>query len=315
MITRSDVDAATARIAGRVRRTPIAEVDPATFGGPAWLKCEFMQHTGTFKPRGAFNRILSAAENGELDPDIGIVVASGGNAGMANAYAAAQLGVPATVFVPQNAPAVKVARLQAYGATVIQHGSEYAIAFEAAVKHAADTGAVYCHAYDQREIAAGAGTMGTELLEQLAGNVDTIILAVGGGGLMAGVAAATEGIATVVAVEPHGIPTLNAALAHGGPVDIAVSGIAVDSLGARRIGDIAYAVAVRTGVRSVLVSDDDIINARTTLWADRRIAVEHGTAAALAALTTGAYRPRDGERIVIVLCGANTDPSDLRDRV
>jgi threonine dehydratase len=311
MITSAEVGEAMARIAGRVRRTPIAEVDPDTFPGPAWLKLEYMQHTGTFKARGAFNRILAARERGELDRAVGVVVASGGNAGLANAYAAAELGVPATVFVPVNAPRVKVDKLRGYGARVVLHGQEYAAAYEAAVNHATDTGAVYCHAYDQPEIAAGAGTLGTELLIQLAGEVDTIVLAVGGGGLMAGVAAAAEGVARVVAVEPTTIPTLNTALAHGGPVDVAVSGIAADSLGARRIGDIAYAVAVRTSVRSVLVGDDDLVAARRMLWEHRRIAVELGAAAALAALTSGAYIPEPGERTVIVLCGANTNPADL----
>ncbi|NJC72201.1 threonine/serine dehydratase [Planosporangium thailandense] len=312
MITRDDVDTAVPRISGHVRRTPLAEVEAGSFPGQVWLKCEFMQHTGSFKARGAFNRILTARELGDLDPAVGIVVASGGNAGLANAYAAATLGVPATVYLPTNAPPVKVAMLRALGARVVSHGEEYAEAYEAAVKHAADTGAVYCHAYDQPEIAAGAGTLGLEILSQLGGeNVDTIVLAVGGGGLMAGVAAAVEGIARVVAVEPEAIPTLHAALAHGGPVDVAVSGIAADSLGARRIGDIAYAVAVRTGVHSVLVRDEDIIAARKALWEHRRIAVEHGTAAALAALTTGVYRPQPGERVVVVLCGANTNPADL----
>ena len=311
MITRADVDAAAVRIAGRVRRTPLAEVDAGTFPGPAWLKCEFMQHTGTFKARGAFNRVLTAQELGELDPTVGVVVASGGNAGLANAYAATTLGVPVTVYLPQNAPRVKVDKLRGYGAAVVQHGTEYAAAYQAAVKRAADAGAVYCHAYDQPEIAAGAGTLGVELLDQLDGDIDTILVVVGGGGLMAGVAAASEGIAQVVAVEPASIPTLHAALASGGPVDVAVSGIAADSLGARRIGDIGYAVAVRTGVQSVLVTDHDIIAARHLLWDHRRIAVEHGAAAALAALTSGAYQPKPGERAVIVLCGANTDPSDL----
>ncbi|HET8680546.1 MAG TPA: threonine/serine dehydratase [Micromonosporaceae bacterium] len=311
MITRRDVDAAAARIAGRVRRTPVAEVDPGTFAGPSWLKCEFMQHTGTFKARGAFNRILAAREAGELDPAVGVVVASGGNAGLANAYAARALGVPATVFVPTTAPAVKVAKLRGYGAAVVQHGVEYAEAYEAAVKHAADMGAVYCHAYDQPEIAAGAGTLALELLNQLDSGVDTILVAVGGGGLVAGVAAAAEGTAQVIGVEPQSIPTLHAALANDGPVDVAVSGIAADTLGARRIGDIAYAVAVRTGVRSVLVTDEDLVVARRLLWDHRRIAVEYGAAAALAALTSGAYQPQPGERIAIVLCGANTDPAGL----
>jgi threonine dehydratase len=305
VITKLDVAAAAERIAGRVRRTPVIEADPG------WLKLEYLQHTGSFKPRGAFNRVLAAREAGELDPRTGIVVASGGNAGLANAYAAATLGVPATVFLPTSAPPVKVAKLHAYGATVVRAGEEYATAYEAAVKHAADTGAVYCHAYDQPEIVAGAGTLGTEILDEL-GGVDTVVLAVGGGGLMAGVAAAVDGAARVVAVEPVTIPTLHAALAAGAPVDVPVSGIAADSLGARRIGEIAFSVAVRTGVRSVLVDDAAIIDARRMLWDRWRIAVEHGAAAALAGLGSGAYVPEPGERMVIVLCGANTDPADLR---
>ncbi|UZX04826.1 threonine/serine dehydratase [Arthrobacter sp. CDRTa11] len=310
MITRNDVDQAAARIAGLTRQTPILEADSGTYPGPLWFKCEFMQHTGTFKARGALNRILATKERGELKPDVGVVVASGGNAGLANAYAAAQLGVPATVFVPETAPAVKVKKLEATGAMVIQAGVEYAVAYEAAVRHAAETGAVYCHAYDQPEIVAGAGTVGLELLEQLDG-VDTVLVAVGGGGLMAGIAAAVEGRARVVAVEPETAPTLHSALAAGAPVDVAVSGIAADSLGARRIGEIAYAVAVRAGVESVLVSDADIVAARSELWGQYRLVVEHGAAAAFAALHSGAYVPGAGERVVVVLCGANTDPATL----
>ena len=156
MIARADVDDAAARIAGHVRVTPVVEVDP----GAVWFKLELLQHTGTFKARGAFNRVLSARESGELDDRVGIVVASGGNAGLANAYAAAAVGVPATVFVPTTSPAVKVARLRSYGATVVQVGSEYAEAHEAALDHAAQSGAVLVHAYDQPEVAAGAGTCG-----------------------------------------------------------------------------------------------------------------------------------------------------------
>ncbi|WP_329104643.1 threonine/serine dehydratase [Micromonospora sp. NBC_01699] len=311
MITRVEVDAAAARIAGRVRRTPLIRVDPGDRAGAGWFKCEFMQHTGSFKARGAVNRVLAARESGELDPAVGIIVASGGNAGLANAYAARALGVPATVFVPLTAPAVKVAKLRAYGATVVQHGNEYAEAYEAAQKAVAETGAVYCHAYDQPEIVAGAGTAGSELIEQLDGEVDTILVAVGGGGLMAGVAAAAEGLARVVAVEPVTVPTLHHALERGGPVDVPVSGIAADSLGARRVGDIAYAVAVRTGVHSVLVTDDNLVDARRQLWDRWRIVVEHGAAAAYAALAAGAYRPEPDERVAVLLCGANTDPSDL----
>ncbi len=310
MITRIDVETARGRIAGRVRRTPVLAVESA-FGGTGWFKLEYLQHTGTFKARGAFNRILSAAEDGSLDRSVGVVVASGGNAGLANAFAARALGVPATVFVPENAPSVKVEKLRAYGAEVVLRGSEYAAAYEAAIEHARATGAVYCHAYDQPAIVAGAGTLGLEVLEDLAGQVDTIVLAVGGGGLMAGVAAATEGHCRVVGVEPVTIPTLHTALAAGGPTDVSVSGVTADSLGARRIGDIAYAVATRAAVQSVLVDDDDIVGARRLLWEEYRIVVEHGAATALAALTTGAYRPADGERYVVVLCGANTDPATL----
>jgi threonine dehydratase len=238
------------------------------------------------------------------------VAASGGNAGLAVAYAAAELGVPAVVFVPRNAPPVKVARLRALGATVHQVGTEYAEAFEAAVAHAADSEAVLCHAYDQPEVCAGQGTLGLELLEQVDG-VDTVIVAVGGGGLLAGVAAAIEGQATTVGVEPAAIPTLHAALAAGKPVDVTVSGVAADSLGARRCGDIAHAVGVRTGVRGVLVEDADLVDARRMLWSRYRIAIEYGAAAAVAALRSGGYRPEPTERVAVVLCGANTDPADL----
>ena len=312
MTTSSDVHAAAARIAGHIRVTPVIEADPGTFppAGRVWLKLEQLQHTGSFKARGALNRILSAAEQGVI-PAAGVVAASGGNAGIAVAYAAARQNVAARVYVPQAVPAVKVALLQQYGAEVVKSGSRYAEGYEAAVKHAAEVGALFCHPYDQPEVCAGQGTLGLELLEQTGGELDTVLVAVGGGGLMAGIAAATEGRARVVAVEPVTIPTLNAALAAGGPVDVDVSGIAADSLGATRIGDIAYAVAERTGVRSVLVDDADIIAARQLLWDRYRLPVEHGGATALAALLAGAYRPSDGERIAVVLCGANTDPATL----
>lgn len=309
MINRTDVDEAAQRIAGLTRLTPVLEADRGQYQGPVWFKCEFLQHTGSFKARGALNRILASQERGELTP-AGIVVASGGNAGLANAYAAARLGVPATVFVPAAAPAVKVAKLRDIGAAVVQGGAEYAVAYEAAVAHAAGTGAVYCHAYDQPEIAAGAGTVGLELLDQVPG-VDTVLVAVGGGGLMAGIAAAVEGRAKVVAVEPEGAPTLHTALRAGSPVDVAVSGVAADSLGARSVGAIGFAVAVRAGVDSVLVTDADIIAARSALWNGYRIVVEHGAAAAYAALLSGAYVPGPDERVAVVLCGANTDPATL----
>jgi threonine dehydratase len=312
MTTSAEVHAAAARIAGHIRVTPVIEADPGTFPPAArvWLKLEQLQHTGSFKARGAFNRILSAAEQ-DMIPAAGVVAASGGNAGLAVAYAAARQNVPARVYVPTNAPAVKVDRLHAYGAEVVQAGNRYSEAYELAVKHAAEVGALFCHPYDQPEICAGQGTLGLELLEQTGGELDTVLVAVGGGGLMAGIAAATEGRARVVAVEPVTIPTLHAALAAGRPVDVDVSGVAADSLGATRIGDIAFAVAQRTGVQSVLVNDADIIAARQLLWDHYRLAVEAGGATAYAALLTGAYQPSDGERIAVILCGANTDPATL----
>jgi threonine dehydratase len=312
MTTRADVHAAAARIAGHVRVTPVTEADRGTFPPAArvWLKLEQVQHTGTFKARGAFNRILSAAEQ-DMIPAVGVVAASGGNAGIAVAYAASRQNVPARVYVPEVVPEVKAALLRAYGAEMVRSGSRYAEGYEAAVKYAADVGALFCHAYDQPEVCAGQGTLGLELLEQSGGELDTVLAAVGGGGLMAGIAAATEGKASVVAVEPHTAPTLNAALAAGRPVDVDVSGIAADSLGASRIGDIPWAVSQRTGVRSVLVDDADIVAARRLLWDRYRLAVEPGGATALAALLTGAYQPRDGERIAVVLCGANTDPATV----
>jgi threonine dehydratase len=308
VINRGDVLEAENRISGYVRRTPLFRA--GTAAAPLWFKCEFMQHTGVFKARGAFNRLLAARERGELDPAVGVVAASGGNAGLANAYAAAALGVPATVFVPETAPRVKVERLLGYGATVQQVGAEYAEAFAAAMHYVDECGALFCHAYDQLEIAAGAGTVAEEILEDEPG-IDTIIVAVGGGGLYAGVAAAAEGRAAVIAVEPSNIPTLHAALAAGLPVDVPVSGIAADSLGARRVGEIAFSMASRVPPTSVLVDDAAMVSARSQLWSEYRIPAEYGAAAAFAALTSGAYVPREGERVAVIVCGANTDARTL----
>jgi threonine dehydratase len=294
VITRPDVEAAAARIAPYIRRTPVVQITP----GQLW-KLEFLQHSGSFKTRGATNRLLAA----DLPP-AGVIAASGGNHGLAVAHAAARLGVPAEVFVPETTPASKLSALAGYGVTVVRHGAEYAEAYTAALARSTVSGALFCHAYDQPDVVAGQGTVGLELPE-----VDTVIVAVGGGGLMSGIAAAVEGRARVVGVEPVGIPTLHEALAAGGPVDVPVSGVAADSLGARRLGSIAYDVAVRTGVRSVLVSDDDIVAARRWIWDTARLVVEHAAAAAVAALRTGAYVPAPGERVAVILCGANTDPS------
>jgi threonine dehydratase len=274
------------------------------------LKLEHLQHTGSFKARGALNRVLAAAERGELGP-AGVVAASGGNAGLAVAYAAAREGIAARVYVPTTAPAVKVARLRELGADVVQVGDRYAMAYDAAIAHAETAGALFCHAYDQPEICAGQGTLALELVEQLDGNVDTVLVAVGGGGLMAGIAAALEGRAQVVGVEPSTVPTFAEALRAGRPIDVPVSGVAADSLGATRLGDIAWDVAARTGVRSLIVTDDDVIAARRRLWEEHRLVVEHAAGAPVAALLTGAYRPEDGERVAVVLCGANTSLDDL----
>lgn len=311
MITRLEIQEAQRRTQPFVRRTP-------TFHASETLsfKLEFLQHTGTFKARGAFNRQLSARERGELDSTIGIVVASGGNAGIANAYAASVLGVPATVFVPETAPAVKVALLRTLGATVVQTGREYVEAYEAATVFAAESGALFCHAYDQPEIAAGAGVLAEEMLADDP-SIDTLLVAVGGGGLLAGVLAAVDGRAAVVAVEPERAPTLHSALAAGEPVDVTVGGIAADSLGARRIGQIGFAQANAARQRrldmlsSVLVSDVDISAARAALWREYRIPSEHGAAAAAAALASGVYRPGFGEHVAVIVCGANTDPASL----
>jgi len=307
MLDASDVLEAAHRIRSHVRRTPMLDIGEGKT--PLWLKCEFMQHTGSFKARGAFNRILTALERGELDSAVGIVAASGGNAGLAHAYAALRLGVPATVFVPETAPRVKLERLARFGAHVRPVGTEYAHAFAAATDFVEETGALFCHAYDQQEIVAGAGTVAQEILEDDP-SVDTIIVAVGGGGLLAGVLAAA-GRARVVGVEPESIPTLNAALTQGRPVDVDVSGIAADSLGARRVGNICFEIATRVGVSSRLVADRDIVAARARLWHEYRIAAEPGAATAYASITAGAYVPAPEERVAVVVCGANTDPASL----
>ncbi|MFJ9461369.1 threonine/serine dehydratase [Kitasatospora sp. NPDC101447] len=384
-----DVKAAAERISGRVRPVALAQVDQGairtahrdplddrpTDQCQVWLGLEFMQHTGSFKARGAQNFLLGHAEAGTL-PDTGITIASGGNAGLACAWAAQQHGVPATVFLPTTAPAVKVDKLRAYGADVRLVGTEYAEALGACEQFAAATGALASHAYDHPLIAAGAGTLLEELHQQIPG-LDTVVVAVGGGGLFAGVAAAARhhGI-RVVAVEPENCRALNAALTAGHPVDVTVDSVAADSLGARRASAMALRAAQQDTVHSVLVSDTEIIKARQALWDHRgvavehgafseqptprpatphdlvssvlvtdaeiiaarralwdhrRIVVEHGAAAALAALLaepkydarwdmprrvgdfvpSRGYRPGSGEKVCVVLCGANTDPSDL----
>ena len=305
-----DVHATAERITGRVRPVVLAGVDSGTFGAArVSLAWEYMQHTGSFKARGAVNLALAHLEAGGM-PEAGIVIASGGNAGLACAWAAQDSGTKATVFLPATAPRNKIDRLGGYGADVRLVDGQYADALAASVAHAESTGALLSHAYDHPLIAAGAGTLALEILATQ--RVDTIMVAVGGGGLFAGVAAvaAAEGV-RVVAVEPENCRALNAALGAGRPVDVEIDSIAADSLGARRTSAMALAAAGSDLVDSVLVPDEAIVAARKALWQDRRVAVEYGGATALAALMCGAYKPSPGESVAVVLCGANTDLASL----
>ncbi|NKX85879.1 threonine/serine dehydratase [Nocardia coubleae] len=309
MPTFDDIEAAAARIEGRVRPVTVAPAGPGD--SPLWFALEFLQFTGTFKARGAQNFLRAA---GEL-PAAGVTIASGGNAGLACAWSAREAGVPATVFLPESAPPVKIRRLRDLGADVRLIGPEYKQALAACQEFAADTGALFSHAYDHPLIAAGAGTLMREI-QQRVPDLDTVVVAVGGGGLFTGTAVAAQhfGIRTV-AVEPVGCRSLNAALEAGRPVQVSVDSIAADSLGAPNVSEMALAAAQHPDVVSVLVADEAIRAARRQLWDEHRIAVENGAATALAALRdTGsgaAYRPAEGERVCVILCGANTDPSDL----
>ncbi len=303
-----DIEAAHGRIARLVRETPVLAVEPALGGVEGCtlhLKLELHQHTGSFKPRGAFNSLLV-----HEGPASGVIAASGGNHGAAVAYAARTLGHRAEIFVPEIASPVKVQRLADLGAEVRVTGADYAEALAACEARLAETGALSVHAYDQWTTVAGQGTVGRELELQVP-DADTVLVAVGGGGFIGGVAGWLRGRRRVVGVETRGTPTLHAAMEAGGPVDVAVSGVAADSLGARRIGDIAFAVARRHVDRVVLVDDPDVEAARRALWDRARIAAEAGGATALAALLAGAYRPEPGERVVVIVCGGNTDPATL----
>jgi threonine dehydratase len=306
-VSRSDIERASGRIAAWIRRTPVLEVEPETFGTPGSiaLKLECHQHTGSFKPRGAFNRILS----NEV-PDAGVIAASGGNFGLAVAYVARRLGHRAEVFVPESTPEIKIRRLRAYGANVNVTGAFYAEALEAAEARRAASGALWMHAFDQPEMVAGNGTVGSELEGQVR-ELDTLLVAVGGAGLIAGIAAWFRGDPRVVGVETEGTASLAAALAHGAPVDIEIAGIAADALGARRVGEIGFAIAHRFVDRVVVVDDEVVKQAQRALWEDFRIVVEPASAAPPAALLSGAYRPDEGERVGVLLCGANTDPRSI----
>lgn len=298
---KSAITEAENRIAPHVRRTPVLT---ATLPGlpPIALKLEHLQHTGSFKARGAFNSLLSLPV-----PAAGVVAASGGNHGAAVAYAASRLGHRVKVFVPELAGPAKIGLVRRSGADLTVVPGAYHNALAAAEAHAAQTGAMQIHAFDAPATVAGQGTLFREW-EAQEPDADTVLIAVGGGGLIGGAAAWFGTRRKIVAVEPVNAPTLNRALAEGPEVEVAVSGVAASALGSRRIGRIGYDLCTAAGVQSVLVSDDDILAAQALLWQGLRQWVEPGGATALAALLSGAYRPDPGERVAVLLCGANPAP-------
>jgi threonine dehydratase len=286
-----------------VRRTPVLEAGGADFGLtdiPIVLKLELLQHAGSFKSRGAFANLLLRKV-----PAAGVVAASGGNHGAAVAYAAMRLGVRAKIFVPTVASPAKIRRIREYGADLVVGGDRYADALAASEAWTAESGAMPVHAYDQPETLLGQGTVGLEL-EAQAPALDTVLVAVGGGGLIGGIAAWYAGRVKVVAVEPEGAPTLAQALRAGRPVDAEAGSIAADSLAPRRVGELMFPIARAYVDRVVLVSDAAIRHAQEALWGAARVVAEPGGAAALAALLAGGYAPAPGERVGVVLSGANT---------
>jgi threonine dehydratase len=305
--SREDILAARDRIRPYVRRTPVIEVDGGALGAgaPLVLKLELLQHTGSFKPRGAFSKMLAS----EIPP-AGVIAASGGNFGLAVAYAARTLGHRAEIFVPSTSPEAKIDRVRGEGADVRVIEGYYDDASSAAHARAAETGARWMHPFDQPEVVAGQGTIGAELAEQ-APDADSVIVAVGGGGLIGGIASWFTGDVRVVGVEPESSRCLHAALEAGEPVDVPVGGIAADSLGTRRAGEIAFEAARAHVDRVVLVDDEAIRDAQRAIWRELRLVAEPGGAAALAAIRGGAYVPGPSERVVVLLCGANADPATV----
>jgi threonine dehydratase len=309
MIRQDDIRAAYARITPHVRRTPVVRTDAADFGvavpHPLTFKLEFLQHTGTFKPRGAFNNLLSRDV-----PKAGVAAASGGNHGAAVAYAAQRLGHKATIFVPDVSSPVKIARIRSYGADVRVGGARYADALDACNAFIETGGALSVHAYDAAETIAGQGSVGLEW-EQDAPELDTVLVAVGGGGLIAGIAAWYGKRVKVIGVEPEGSCCLHASLEAGRPVDVAVESVAADSLGARNTGQLVFDIARANVDHVALVPDDAIVAAQRLLWDRLRIAAEPGGTAALAALIAQKYQPRADEKVGVLLCGANVDLTTL----
>lgn len=280
------------------------ELDGADFGLDSItivLKLELFQHGGSFKARGAFTNLLTR----EI-PDAGVVAASGGNHGVAVAFAAMKLGRPATIFVPSVASPTKVARIRRYGAELVIAGDRYADSLEASQEWTARTGALPIHAYESVETLLGQGTLGLELEEQ-SPRLDSLLVAVGGGGLIGGVAAWYGNRTRIISVEPEFAPTLQRALEAGRPVDSPAGGIAADSLAPRQVGQLMFPIAQKYVRDSILVTDEHIVQSQKKLWETVRIAAEPGGAAAFAALLSGRYQPGAGERVGVVVCGGNTD--------
>jgi threonine dehydratase len=300
-IGRAEITQAATRIAPYIRKTPAINLE--INGLNVALKLEQLQVSGTFKARGAFNRCFSSGAKH-------MVAASGGNHGIAVAYAAKTLGMTAHIFVPTTAPAAKVQKLLALGAQVRQVGSQYAEALAASLSFAEDYGYPVSHAYDQFETLCGQGTLAREWQEQ-SPKLDTVLVAVGGGGLIGGMAAWYRGDVKIVAVETETCATLHSAFKAGEPVDVAVSGYAADALGAKRIGALMFPIAQQFVAHSVLVTDAAVRAAQLQSWREARIAAEPAGAAAWAALSSGAYVPEPGERVGVLVCGANMDPSQL----
>jgi threonine dehydratase len=307
-INRERIAATHRVIAPFIRKTPVIEVDGADFGLGAlrtFFKLELLQHAGSFKARGAFaNLILRDV------PAAGVVAASGGNHGVAVAYAARRLGKRARIFVPSIAAAVKMARIRDLGAELIVAGERYADALAASQEWAGASGALQVHAFDQVETLLGQATVGLEFESQVQ-ELDTLLVAVGGGGLIGGIAAWYAGGVRIIGVEPLAAPTLERALAAGRPVDAEAGGIAADSLAPKQVGALMFPIAQRHVERVILVSDDAIQAAQQALWNTLRIVTEPGGAAACAALLSGRYAPRARERVGVLLCGANTTAVDF----
>lgn len=308
-VRRADVERAAARIARLVRRTPVIQLDPAItgqdWGGRLSIKLESLQLGGSFKARGAFNHVLGAPS-----PPTGIVAASGGNHAVAAAIVGRTLGVRTEIYLPATTPRAKLAAVQATGATVISVGRIYDDAAAAARQRQQQTGWLLVPPYEHPRTIAGQGTAFRELAED-AGVPAAVLVAVGGGGLIAGCAAALGAGSAIIAVEPERCPAFARAFAAGRPVDAPVGGYAADGLGGSRIGEVCFATAAPAVSTAVLVSDDDIRTAQATLWRELRMVAEPAGATAFAALTSGSYRPAAGEHVALLICGANTDPAEL----